>query len=134
MREHGNAPRKRPRHAQARARKPREEPPEMSFGRYLAFWASLPFLTIWLTHRFECAPYDSPTEPLRRLISCGQERAPAGARERGAAQERRSRRARHQPDTRGRLAGRLRRAKTARRAVILFPPPLPKHLHCNAVL
>ena len=43
--------------------------PEISFGRYFFFCASLPFNFNWFTHKFECAPYDRPTEPLARLIS-----------------------------------------------------------------
>ena len=30
--------------------------PEISFGRYLRFCASLPLRRSWFTHRFECAP------------------------------------------------------------------------------
>jgi hypothetical protein len=30
--------------------------PLQSFGRYLRFCSSLPFLRIWFTHRLECAP------------------------------------------------------------------------------
>ena len=36
--------------------------PETSDGRYLPFCAALPFRRIWFTHRFECAPYDNPTD------------------------------------------------------------------------
>src|SRR6478609_9663408 len=36
--------------------------PEISFGKYLRFCASLPLRLIWLTHKFECAPYDNPTD------------------------------------------------------------------------
>src|SRR5580704_16324938 len=43
--------------------------PEMSLGRKRAFCSSLPLRTIWLTHRFECAPYDSPTDPEARDTS-----------------------------------------------------------------
>ena len=43
--------------------------PLISLGRYLRRWASLPLRLIWLTHRFECAPYDRPTLALARLIS-----------------------------------------------------------------
>src|SRR5256885_12986572 len=30
--------------------------PATSLGRYLRFWASVPFRRIWLTQRLECAP------------------------------------------------------------------------------
>jgi hypothetical protein len=43
--------------------------PLISLGRYLRFCASVPLRRIWLTHRLECAPYDSPTDALARLIS-----------------------------------------------------------------
>lgn len=29
----------------------------LTLGRYLSFCLSFPFRTIWLTHRFECAPF-----------------------------------------------------------------------------
>ena len=34
--------------------------PETSLGRYFFFCASLPLRCIWLTARFECAPYERP--------------------------------------------------------------------------
>ena len=43
--------------------------PEISFGRYFIFCSSLPLRLIWLTHRFEWAPYDRPTEAEAREIS-----------------------------------------------------------------
>ena len=43
--------------------------PDTSLGKYLAFWAAVPLRWIWFTHRFECAPYDRPTEADARLIS-----------------------------------------------------------------
>ena len=43
--------------------------PLTSFGRYFFFCAALPLRLIWLTHRFECAPYDRPIEALAREIS-----------------------------------------------------------------
>lgn len=41
----------------------------VTLGKYFSFCALLPFLTIWLTQRLECAPYDSATEPDAREIS-----------------------------------------------------------------
>ena len=43
--------------------------PLTSRGRYLALCSEVPLRLIWLTHRFECAPYESPTEALAREIS-----------------------------------------------------------------
>ena len=43
--------------------------PEISPGRYRRFCSSVPFFRIWFTHRFECAPYESPTLAEARLIS-----------------------------------------------------------------
>ena len=43
--------------------------PATSFGRYFAFCAALPLRCSWLTHRFECAPYDSPTDAEARETS-----------------------------------------------------------------
>ncbi|SAL57011.1 hypothetical protein AWB65_04986 [Caballeronia humi] len=43
--------------------------PDTSFGRYLRFCASVPLRWIWFTHRFECAPYDNPTDADAREIS-----------------------------------------------------------------
>ena len=38
-------------------------------GEIAPFWLSVPLRRIWLTHRFECAPYESPTEPEARDTS-----------------------------------------------------------------
>ena len=43
--------------------------PETSLGRYFFFCASLPLRCSWLTARFECAPYDRPTEAEARDTS-----------------------------------------------------------------
>src|SRR6478609_5168976 len=43
--------------------------PLHSAGRYLRRCDSLPLTYKFCTHRFECAPYDRPTEPLAREIS-----------------------------------------------------------------
>jgi hypothetical protein len=37
--------------------------PATKSGRYFAFCSSVPCRWIWFTHRFECAPYESATEP-----------------------------------------------------------------------
>jgi hypothetical protein len=43
--------------------------PETSFGRYFLFCTCVPLRRIWFTHRFECAPYERPTEAEAREIS-----------------------------------------------------------------
>src|SRR4029079_14733972 len=43
--------------------------PLHSFGRYFCFCAAPALWLMFCTHRFECAPYDRPTEPDAREIS-----------------------------------------------------------------
>ena len=43
--------------------------PDTSLGKYFAFCAAVPLRWIWLTQRFECAPYDRPIDAEAREIS-----------------------------------------------------------------
>ena len=43
--------------------------PEINPGKYFSRWRSFPFNLIWFIHKFECAPYESPTEADALLIS-----------------------------------------------------------------
>ncbi len=41
----------------------------LTLGRNFPFCSSVPLRTIWFTHRFECAPYERPTEAEARDTS-----------------------------------------------------------------